>query len=173
MAFSIDAKLPFDGSNPHIKKFTNDLLSPFKQRFFLITKLPSAWFMGVKIKNLDENHCDVSLKYSWWSQNPFQSIYFAAQAAAAELSTGAIALMAIQGRGKISMLVANMEASFLKKATQTTIFTCLDTQSIFTAVEKAIATQESQTVKVESIGTQADGVVVSKFSFTWTFKAKN
>ncbi len=172
MAQVIDAKLPFDDTNPHIKKFTANLLNPFKQRLFLLTKVPGAWFMGVKVRRLDEKGCCVALKYSWWSQNPFKSIYFAAQAAAAELSTGAIAFMAIEGRGKISMLVAGMQAQFIKKATKPTNFECVEPHKIFEAVQRAIETGEGQTVNVESVGTQEDGVVVSKFQFTWSFKVK-
>ncbi len=172
MAHTIDAKLPFDQSNPHLQKFRADLLNPFKQRLFLFTKVPGAWFMGVKVRSLDEKGCCVALKYSWWSQNPFQSIYFAAQAAAAELSTGAIAFMAIAGRGKISMLVAGMQAQFIKKATQATQFECTEAHKIFEAVQRAIETGEGQTVEVESVGTQEDGNIVSRFSFTWSFKCK-
>ena len=172
MPRAVDAQLPYDSSNPHIKKFISSLLSPIKQRLFLFSKLPSAWFMGVKVKSIDEKACEVTLPFSWWSQNPFKSIYFAAQAAAAELSTGVIALMAIQGRGNVSMLVANMEAEFVKKATLFTTFRCESSQQIFEAVQKAIETGEGQTVVAESVGIQADGQIVSKFKFTWTFKAK-
>lgn len=172
MPHTLDAQLPYDQTNPHIEKFIQNILSPIKQKFFLFAKLPSAWFMGVKIQSLNQEKSEVSLKYSWWSQNPFKSIYFAAQAAAAELSTGVIALMAIEGRGQISMLVADMRAEFVKKATQKTVFTCNQTQLIFDAVSRAISTGEGQTVTVESVGVQADGSIVSKFYFTWSFKVK-
>jgi hypothetical protein len=172
MPHTLDAQLPYDQTNPHIEKFIQNMLSPLKQKFFLFAKVPGAWFMGVKVQTLTHEKSEVALNYSWWSQNPFKSIYFAAQAAAAELSTGVVAFMAIEGRGQISMLVAGMEAKFVKKATQKTVFTCNQTQLIFDAVSRAIETGEGQTVTVESVGVQADGSIVSKFYFTWSFKVK-
>ncbi len=172
MSNSMNNNSAFDANHPQVKKFVAGFLSPWKQRFFLLAKLPSAWFMGLRVVSLNAEKCEVTLPYSWWSQNPFKSIYFAAQAAAAEFSTGLISMMALQGKGAISMLVADMKGEFLKKATKKTTFTCSDTQKIFDAVARAIETGEGQTVTVESVGVQADGVVVSRFSFTWTFKAK-
>jgi hypothetical protein len=47
---------------------------------------------------------------------PFNSMYFAVQAMAAELSTGALVMYQIQKSGKkISMLVANNKGNFKKK----------------------------------------------------------
>lgn len=155
-----------------VEKFRSSLLSWFKQRLFLFTKLPSAWFMGVRVKSIDTQKCEVTLPYSWWSQNPFKSIYFAAQAAAAELSTGALAMMALQGQPPVSMLVGDMKGEFIKKATQKTTFTCTDAHKIFEAIAQTLRTGEGTTATIESIGTQEDGVVVSRFSFTWSFKAK-
>ncbi len=157
---------------PAVEKFRASLLSWFKQRLFLFSKLPSAWFMGVRVKSLDLDKCEVTLPYSWWSQNPFKSIYFAAQAAAAELSTGAIAIMALQGQQPVSMLVGSMKGEFIKKATQKTTFVCVDSHKIFEAIAETLRTGEGTTAQIESVGTQADGTIVSRFSFTWSFKAK-
>jgi hypothetical protein len=162
--------------NAAAQKFIKDLLSPWKQRIFLFGKLPSAWFMGVRVRNVDAEQSLVSLKYSWWSQNPFKSIYFAAQAAAAELSTGVLAMLHLQGKGKFSMLVKDMQGSFEKKATGLTYFRCLQGEEVAACIQKAIETKEPQTIALESIGTQKDENgeerIVSKFTFTWTFLAK-
>lgn len=159
-------------NTPAAIKFRKDMMSWLKQRVFLFTTLPSAWFMGVRVKHIDTQSCTVTLPYKWASQNPFKSIYFAAQAAAAELSTGALAMAALQGQPAISMLVADMRAEFIKKGTKLTSFVCTDAHKIYQAVAQTLKTGEGVTVTVESIGTQADGTVISKFYFTWTFKAK-
>ena len=73
----------FDNSNPHIKRFIRQIQNPVLQRLFMFAKLPSAFFMGVKIQSVSPKEAKVSIPYKWRSQNPFKSIYFAAQAAAA------------------------------------------------------------------------------------------
>ena len=134
--------------------------------------------MGVRVRSLTTDRSDVTVPYGWRSQNPFRSIYFAAQAAAAEMSTGVLAMLALQGKGEISMLVANLEAEFTKKANKKTTFTCTEGHLFFEAVERTLLTGEGQTVTVTSIGTQpndqagGEPIIVSKFRITWTFKAK-
>ncbi|HND87824.1 MAG TPA: DUF4442 domain-containing protein, partial [Saprospiraceae bacterium] len=65
-------------------------------RLFLLWKLPAAWFMGIGVQHCEAGRAVVSLPYGWRSQNPFRSAYFAAQCAAGELSTGLLALAALQ-----------------------------------------------------------------------------
>lgn len=149
-----------------------DFNSPIKLWFWLLYKLPAAWFMGVRVKNITAEKSEITLPYGWRSQNPFSSIYFAAQAAAAEFSTGALATTAIAGRGKVSMLVSNLEMEFTKKATSKTTFTCEDGLKVFEIVEKAIQTKEPQTITMASTGVQASGEIVSILKITWSFKAK-
>lgn len=177
MALSNDQTLPFDNSNPHIKKYLKQLSNPILQRLFLFVKLPSAFFMGVRVRSVTPEQAKVTVPYSWRSQNPFKSTYFAAQAAAAEMSTGVLAMLALQGRGKISMLITKMEGSYGKKAISTATFTCTEGQKVIDAVQKTIETGEAQEVTMLTIGTQTDKngqeVEVSRFLFTWSFKAKN
>jgi len=100
-------------------------------------------------------------------------MYFAVQAMAAELSTGALVMSYIkQSDAKVSMLVANNEATFTKKATGRINFTCNDGLSIKDAIEKTVETGEGQTVWMESSGFNAEGVQVSEFRFEWTVKRK-
>ena len=156
------------------EKLRTAMLSPLQQKVFLWSKLPAAAFMGCRIDRFETTAAAVSLPMGWRSQNPFRSIYFAAQCAAAELSTGLLALYHTTASGKpVSMLVANMSGEFIKKATSRTEFTCTSGEAIAAAIQRAIETSEGQTVAVESIGRQASGEIVARFSFTWTFKAKS
>lgn len=158
------------------KNFIKKFMNPFNQWIFLFAKLPAALFMGVKVKELSVEKSIVTVPYSWRSQNPFKSTYFAAQAAAAEMSTGILCSLAIHQRGKISMLITDMKAEYIKKVNKKSTFTCNMGPEVFEMVEKAIQTGEGQTLTMESIGTVAgdDGsaVVVSKFYFTWSVKTK-
>jgi hypothetical protein len=150
----------------------NDFNSPLKLWFWLLIKLPAAWFMGVRVKNVTAEKAEITLPYGWRSQNPFNSIYFAAQCAAAEFSTGVLATTALAGRSNISMLVSHIETQFSKKANSTTIFTCTQGQEVFETIEKAIQSGEAQTLQMVSTAIQASGEVVSISKITWSFKRK-
>ncbi|MDC6406184.1 MULTISPECIES: DUF4442 domain-containing protein [Maribacter] len=140
---------------------------------FTFFKLPSAWWCGVRLKYLDQQKAVVTVKHRWFNQNPFNSMFWAVQGMAAELSTGAMMIDQINATGKkISMLVANNNANFSKKATGKITFTCEDGILIKEALEKTIATGEGQTVWMKSVGVNTDGVVVSTFNFEWTVKLK-
>ena len=140
---------------------------------FTFFKLPSAWWCGVRLKYLDQQKAVVTVTHKWFNQNPFNSMFWAVQGMAAELSTGAMMIDQINATGKkISMLVANNNAKFSKKATGKITFTCEDGLLIKEALEKTIATGEGQTVWMKSVGVNTDGVVVSTFNFEWTVRLK-
>lgn len=140
---------------------------------FLFFKLPSAFICGVRVKQIDENKCMVTVKHRWMNQNPFNSMYFAVQAMAAELSTGALVMHQIQESGKkISMLVANNKSNFSKKATGRITFICNDGAMAAKAIQEAIATGEGQTFWMKSIGTNEKGEQVSEMDFEWSVRIK-
>ncbi|MGL2994764.1 DUF4442 domain-containing protein [Flavobacterium sp. TSSA_36] len=140
---------------------------------FLLFKLPSAFLCGVRVKVINEKQCVVSVKHRWINQNPFNSMYFAVQAMAAELSTGALVMYQIQKSGrKISMLVANNKGSFTKKATGRITFICNDGHLIEEAIQQTIATGEGQTFWMKSIGTDEKGIQVSEMDFEWSVRVK-
>ncbi|MFV8226082.1 DUF4442 domain-containing protein [Christiangramia aquimixticola] len=148
-------------------------LSPKKLNSFLMFKLPSAWLSGVRVKHLDQTECQVKVKHSWINQNPFNSMYFAVQAMAAELSTGALVMSKIQqSNKKVSMLVAQNKSVFSKKATGKISFTCYDGNVVNEALTRAIATGEGQTFWMKSIGINEKGEDVSTFEFEWSIKLK-
>ena len=157
----------------NIDKFINTMKSPTKMGFFMFKKLPSAYFSGVRVKELTPALCQVSIPFKWFSQNPFRSTYFACQSMAAEMSTGMLAMMNIYERSPaVSMLVLHVNGSFFKKATGVTIFQCDEGDKIRDAVEKAVATGEGVTVDVVSKGLNENGELVSRFDIRWSFKSK-
>ena len=140
---------------------------------FLLFKLPSAFLCGVRVKQIEVTKCVVSVKHRWINQNPFNSMYFAVQAMAAELSTGALVMYQIKkSNKKIAMLVANNKANFSKKATGRITFTCNDGAIIEEAVNKTIASGEGQTFWMKSIGIDEHGIQVSEMDFEWSIKYK-
>ncbi len=140
---------------------------------FLFFKLPSAYWSGVRVKTIDEESCQVAVRFKWFNQNPFKSMYFAVQAMAAELSTGALVMREIQRSGKkVSMLVANNNGTYTKKAVGTITFTCEEARKVKEAIEKTIHTGESQQFWLKSTGIDEHGDQVSVMNFEWTVKAK-
>ena len=147
--------------------------STFKINLFLFYKLPAAFWCGVRLKSIDLQNCTTTVKHGWFNQNPFNSLYFAVQAMAAELSTGALVMQSIRSSGhRISMLVASNKCVFTKKATGRIHFICQDGASIEKAIHEILATVEGRTVWLKSIGTNEKGEVVAEMDFEWTLKVK-
>jgi hypothetical protein len=127
----------------------------------------------VRLKEISEIRAVTTVKYGWKNQNPFQSMYFAVQAMAAELSTGALVMSKIHQSGKkISMLVANNNSSFNKKATGRIFFVCEDGAKLDEALTRAVETGEGVTVWMQSVGKNEKGEQVSIMNFEWTLKLK-
>jgi hypothetical protein len=140
---------------------------------FLFFKLPSAFICGVRVIYIVDTKCEVTVKHRWINQNPFNSMFWAVQGMAAELTTGALVMRHIQNSGqKISMLVANNKSNFSKKATGIITFVCVDGFKAKQAIQEAIAKGEGQTFWMKSIGTNEKGEQVSEMDFEWSVKAK-
>ena len=159
--------------NPHTASFIKLMKHPIKFRMFLFSKLPSAYFAGVRIRAIDERDCAVTVPYKWFSKNPFHSTYFACLSMAAEMSTGALAMAHLYKiNPPVSMLVVKVESEYFKKATGQTNFICEDGLLIKGTIEQAIQTGEAKTIRARSVGKNKDGEVVAEFFITWSFKAK-
>lgn len=147
--------------------------TPSKINSFLFLKLPAAFFCGVRVKLIDTNFCTITVTHRWINQNPFGSMYFAVQAMAAELSTGALVMMHIkQSHQKISMLVVNQKGNYSKKATGRITFSCTDGDLIRAAIEETMNTGEGVTFVMTSVGKDSEGEIVSTNEFEWRIKLK-
>ena len=121
---------------------------PLKFRLFLFAKLPSAFFAGVRVSEIDNKKCIVKVPYKWFSQNPFRSTYFACLSMAAELSTGALTMAFLYKRKPpVSMLVVRVESEYYKKATGITYFTCDQGAEIYQCIIDAIESGEGRSIK--------------------------
>jgi hypothetical protein len=155
-------------------KFIQLVKHPFKFRLFLLTKLPSAFFCGVRVKNISTEKAMVTVPYKWFSQNPFNSTYFACLAMAAEMSTGLLAMMnTYQRNPSVSMLVVSLEAVYHKKAKGLTTFTCEDGTAISHTVEEALTSGEARSIQARSTGRNEQQELVAEFFITWSFKSKH
>lgn len=154
-------------------KFFQLVMHPFKFRLFLLSKLPSAYFSGVRVRYIDEEKAVVTVPYKWFSKNPFKSTYFACLSMAAEMSTGVLAMAYTYNQDPpVSMLVLKIEGDFVKKASGITTFTCEEGFRVAQMVKEAMSTGKSTVISMRSVGKDKSGETVAEFSITWSFKAK-
>lgn len=160
--------------NPHTASFIRLLNHPLKFRMFMFSKLPSAYFAGIRIKQADQNRCMVTVPYKWFSKNPFHSTYFACLSMAAEMSTGSLAMAHLYKISPpVSMLVVKIESEYFKKATGLTTFVCEDGATMQNSIEESIVTGDAKTVRAKSVGKNGNDEIIAEFYITWSFKVKD
>jgi hypothetical protein len=159
---------------PKAAKLAARLKNPFLLRGFMLGRLPLALVAGLRVRDLDTERCVTTVPYGWRTTNPFRSTYFAALAMAAEMSTGALAMLATElAAAPVALIIVDLQASFEKKAQSTTTFTCEDGRKAFDAVAETVRTGEPATARMETVGRSPDGTVVARFVFTWSFKRRS
>ena len=149
------------------------ILKPWGFRLYLLARLPLAAGAGLRLRSLDESSCTVSLPGGWRTRNPFGSTYFAAQAMAAEMSTGAPAMILAAGApASVALMLREIKAVFSQRIVGQALFTFDDVAGLRAAVERAAVGAESELYTGRSIGRTADGMVASQFEVTWSFKRR-
>jgi hypothetical protein len=158
---------------PAAEKLRRRVLAGLPLTLWMWKMLPLAAFAGLRITRLDADACSVRLPGGWRSRNPFGSTYFAAQAMAAEMSTGAPALALREDAPRsVSMLPVGVRASYLKRLSGPGIFTCEDVAAIAQAIARAASSDEPQPLVARSTGRNAQGEVVAEFDVSWSFKRR-
>jgi hypothetical protein len=158
----------------NVNEFIRMMKHPLKFRMYLLSKLPSAYFSGVRLKDIDEKKCIVAVPYKWFSRNPFRSTYFACLSMAAEMSTGALCLVHLHNRRPpVSMLVVKVESEYFKKAKGKTTFTCEDGEMIKNMIDESVKTGEAKIVRARSTGINDEGQLIAEVYVTWSFKPKS
>ena len=135
--------------------------------------LPLAAFAGLRVTRLDGDGCSVRLPGGWRTQNPFRSTYFGAQAMAAEMSTGAPALVLVaDAPTSVAMLVVGLRATYSKKIVGPSVFTFDGVKGMRAAVGKAAESDEAEVFIARSVGRDDGGDVAAEFEITWSFKRR-
>src|SRR5262245_51704714 len=149
------------------------LLDPLRFKLHLLARLPLGLAAGLRLARLDQQECVVGLPGGWRTRNPFGSTYFAAQAMAAELSTGAPAmLLALGAPRSTALILVEIRAVFSKRIVGPALFTFSDFAAMQQAVERAAGQDEPVTFTAKSLGRAGDGVIASAFEVTWSFKRR-
>ena len=147
--------------------------SKFQISLFTLLRLPSVWLCGIRVTLLEQSFCEAKVKHRWINQNPFNSMFWAVQGMAAELTTGMLLMQEIQtSKRKVSMLVLNNKANFSKKAQGRITFSCNSADLITNAIKKLLETDKPQTLWLTSKGMDENNDLVSTFEFEWTLLIK-
>ena len=148
-------------------------LTPKGINIFTFFNLPSAWWSGVRVVKITPVTCEVKVHLLWINKNPFNSMFWAVQGMAAELSTGVLIMQEAKDLDiKISMLVINNKANFTKKAKGKLVFSCRPSDSIKNTFQNLLETKNPQKLWLQSRGTDEQGDTVSTFDFEWTLLLK-
>jgi hypothetical protein len=159
--------------NAEAERLRRQVLSRWGFRAYLLARLPLAAFAGLRLRRLDDQACTVELPGGWRTRNPFRSTYFAAQAMAAELSTGAPALVLTRGSGRsIALILTGLTATFTKKVTGPALFAFEDVAGLRAVIDGVAAQGGSASYTGRSTGRTADGAVAAEFAITWSFKRR-
>lgn len=154
-------------------KLVKRLTNPFTFIVFTLWKVPMLAITGVRLTTLNLQKSQTSIPFKYLNINPFKSMYFAVQAMAAELSTAALAMLALKSfKEDFAFIVVGMNAEFVKKATQKVYFECQDYSLFVSQLEQALETQQPVVVESTAVGKMTDGTTVAKFHFKWSFKPR-
>jgi hypothetical protein len=139
----------------------------------MFRRLPLAWLAGLQLKACNDQECSIMIKHRWVNQNPFRSIYFAAQLMA-EMGGGLPSLLHIRSKGYNSaMLVTHIEASFYKKATGRITFRFNEVADIKAAVDEAQrSTEQTATYLATTHAFNESGQKIAEVRALWSFRAR-
>ncbi|MBK8053725.1 MAG: DUF4442 domain-containing protein [Saprospiraceae bacterium] len=158
--------------NSQSRIYQKRMLNPFWFKIGMLFKLPSVFFWGIRVTKLDDRNCELTIPFCWRTQNPFSSVYFAALAGAAELSTGALCQLHLAGRKPHSMLVVDFKMKYLKKANSKITFVCNQGDELSNLLDQLKDPGDTATMTMISTGRNILEETVCLAEITWSFKKK-
>lgn len=157
----------------HQNEFRQVMSSPFKFRIALFKMLPLASIVGIKLKQLDEEKCTLSVPYKWMNKNPFGTTYWAVMGMVSEMASGLLLLMYTHKvKPSVSTFVVGCEAKFHKRATGITTFTCDQGLEMAKLVEEACNDYQAKELRCIANGYNEADELVAEFVFVWGIKAR-
>lgn len=143
-------------------------------KILLLFQVPINFVTGMRLREINETSCKVSVPYRWVNKNPFKSTFWAVLGMAAEMSTGALVKMyTYKLKPSVSILVGDCSAEFVAKAKGLTTFVCEDGMRIAETIKKAIETGDPQEILCKTVGYSKAGEEVARFTFTWKMKRRD
>jgi Domain of unknown function (DUF4442) len=164
-----------------IKQVAKNLVSPDKLspvwqlKIFSLTQIPLLFLVQPKVQKLDDESCEIRVNLGFITKNHIGSMYFGAQAIAAD----AVVALPVFHHAKhfegksIVPIFKSVRAEFLKRAEGDLIFVCHAGAQIQAMIEKTIATGERVTEEIAAEAALVEsGEVVSKFVLALSIKVK-
>jgi hypothetical protein len=149
------------------------MLSPWLMRGYMLTRLPLALWAGLRVVRLDDQGCTVRLPGGWRTRNPFGSTYFAAQLMAAEMATGAVAMMLVRSApASVALILREVRGVFSKRVQGRSHFSFDDAAGMRAVIERAAASGEGEFYTGRVAGTNQNGEPAAEFEITWSFKRR-
>ncbi len=155
-------------------KYVQRLLNnPVLFKIVMLFQVPLDFIAGIRVREINEESCKVSVPFRWLNKNPFKSTFWAVLGMAAEMSTGALVKMyTYKLDPSVAIIVGDCSGEFIAKAKDLTTFVCNDGKRVAETVEKAIKTGEPQEVLCKAVGYSKAGEEVARFTFTWKMKRR-
>ena len=75
----------------------------------MLFKLPLAYLGGVRVASIEKETAIVNIRHKWLNQNPFKSMFWAAQGMAAEMATGVLVMRGIENIGKKDLIFIEIQ----------------------------------------------------------------
>jgi hypothetical protein len=149
------------------------MLNPWLMRGYMLTRLPLGLVAGLRVVRLDQQGCTVRLPGGWRTRNPFGSTYFAAQMMAAEMATGAVAMMAVRtAPASVALILREVRGVFTKRVQGRSLFTFDDAAGLRAVVDRAAASGEGEFYTGRVVGVTEAGEPAAEFEITWSFKRR-
>jgi len=140
---------------------------------FNLAKMPMGVAAGLRLDHIDEESCKVTLPGGWRTQNPFGSMYWAAQGMAAEMATGVYGFVLTQAAPvPVRMILSGCSAEFTRMCKGRGSFVFEDGPKVRAAIEETLRTGEGVECATKVTGYDPSGEQVSSWTFTWAFRAR-
>lgn len=157
----------------HIKEYQKRITNPFLFRLGLMKDLPLASVIGVKLRRLTEEECELTVPYRFLNKNPFKTTYWAVLGMSAEMASGLLLLMYTHKlKPSVSTFVVGCEAKFVKRALGKIKFTCIQGKEIAEKITRTVQTFEPEEIRCVTNAYDEEGELVAEFVFTWGIKAR-
>jgi hypothetical protein len=161
-------------ASPAVEKERRRMLNPLLMKAYMLARLPLAACAGLRVVSIDEAGCAVRLPGGWRTRNPFGSTYFAAQMMAAEMATGAVAMMLVRGaEASLAFILREVRGVFTKRVQGRATFTFADVAGMRAVIEKAAASGQSEVYVGRVVGVTEAGEPAAEFDITWSFKRRS
>ena len=160
-------------AQPVLERERRRLLNRFLMLAYMWRRLPLGACAGLRVVRLDDEACTVRLPGGWRTRNPFGSAYFAAQMMAAELATGAPAMLLVRASpASIAFILREAGGTFVKRVVGPSTYTFADVAGLRAALAAAAAGNEGVAYTAQVTGSTAAGETASTFAVTWSFKRR-